>query len=120
MKLENCGVILEHDIKKSNLPKASLEFKFHPERRWRSDFAWPDYMLLVEIEGGIFINGRHVRGIGYQNDCEKYNAAVMMGYHLLRFTSNQVKSGYAIKTLVEFFKNNISYLYWEDGYLNFI
>lgn len=103
--LNDCGLILMADIKSSCLPKPTMEFRFHPTRRWRADYAWPDYMLLLEIEGGVFNNGRHVRGVGYENDCVKYNSAIMMGYTLLRFTTSQVKSGYAIELLKEFFTN---------------
>ena len=35
------------------------EFRFC-ERRWRFDFAWPSHKVAVEIDGGIFIHGRHV------------------------------------------------------------
>ena len=40
------------------------EYRFHPDRKWRSDFCWPaeDVRLFVEIEGGIWTDGRHVRG----------------------------------------------------------
>ena len=31
----------------------------HPTRRWRFDFAWPDPMVAVEIEGGLYQSGRH-------------------------------------------------------------
>ena len=54
-------------------------------------------MLLVEIEGGIYAGGRHTRGKGFENDCEKYNVAVLMGYSLLRFSGGMVESGTAAK-----------------------
>jgi hypothetical protein len=57
---------------------------------WRSDLAWPDHYLLVELEGGTFTRGRHVRPTGYANDCLKYNAAQRLGYVVLRYTSTMV------------------------------
>ena len=76
--------------------KPVKEFMFHPTRKWRSDFAFPDKKLLVEYEGGIWVSGRHNRGSGFEKDCEKYNAAAILGYMALRFTSKHVKSGLAV------------------------
>lgn len=63
----------------------AVQHKFHPSRRWRFDFAWPSLMVAVEIEGGIFVAGRHVRPSGFIKDCEKYNAAAANGWLVLRF-----------------------------------
>ena len=84
-------------IRCSGLPKPVYQFKFHPERRWRSDLAWPDRKLLVEIEGGTWSNGRHTRGSGFEKDCEKYNEAAILGYRILRVTGGMVKSGAALR-----------------------
>lgn len=72
------------------------EFKFCVDRKWRADFHIIGHMLLVEVEGGIWSGGRHTRGKGYLGDMEKYNAAVASGYRVLRFSTEQVKSGFAI------------------------
>lgn len=68
-------------------------------RRWRFDFAWPDRRLAVECEGGTHSGGRHVRGEGFAADAEKYNAAALQGWTVLRFTGAQVESGYAVETI---------------------
>lgn len=73
------------------------EYRFAPPRRWRFDFAWPSVMVALEVEGGTRNGGRHVRGAGYENDCEKYNEAVIMGWRVLRVTSSQVTSGQALR-----------------------
>ena len=75
------------------------EFKFHPTRKWRADFHLKDRKILVEVEGGIWSNGRHTRGKGYLGDLEKYNEATMMGYQVIRFSTEQVKSGKAIEQI---------------------
>lgn len=64
--------------------------RFSPPRRWRFDFCWPDRMVAVEIQGGHWSGGRHVRGKGYQSDCEKHNAAMLLGWRLLYFTSDDL------------------------------
>lgn len=75
------------------------EFKFHGTRKWRADFYLTGTKLLIEVEGGIWSNGRHTRGSGYQADMEKYNAAAMLGYTVLRFSTADVKSGKAIESI---------------------
>lgn len=60
------------------------EYRFHPERKWRFDFAWPLHKVALEIEGGIWSGGRHTRGAGYAADCEKYNEAALAGWLVLR------------------------------------
>ena len=72
------------------------EYRFC-ERRWRFDFAFVEQKIAVEIEGGQWINGRHTRPQGYQNDIEKYNAAARLGWKVYRFTPDMVESGEAIK-----------------------
>lgn len=75
------------------------EYKFHSERKWRADFHLVGKMILVEVEGGIWSGGRHTRGKGYIGDMEKYNAATMLGYQVIRFSTEQVKSGLAIQQI---------------------
>ena len=83
------------------LPAPETEYRFHPKRRWRFDFAWPKMKLAVEVEGGTWSGGRHTRGGGFAKDCEKYNAAVMLGWRVLRFTSGMIKRGEALEFLCE-------------------
>jgi very-short-patch-repair endonuclease len=71
-------------------PSAVAEYKFHPVRRWRADYAIPNFKILIEIEGGVWVKGRHTRGSGYIKDMEKYNAAGIMGYTILRYTPQQI------------------------------
>ncbi len=77
------------------------EYKFHPKRRWRFDFAWPQLMIAIEIEGGIWFpsGGRHNRPVGYQKDLEKYNHATKLGWRVFRFTPQQFKNGEAFEML---------------------
>ena len=75
------------------------EFRFHPDRKWRADFYLIDKKILVEVEGGIWSGGRHTRGKGYIGDMEKYNAATALGYRVIRFSTDQVKSGHAIQQI---------------------
>ena len=76
------------------------EYYFARPRKWRADFAFPGDKLLIEFEGGVFVKGRHTRGAGFVADCEKYNAAAVLGFTVLRFTDKHVRQGTAI-TLIE-------------------
>lgn len=77
-------------IRAAGLPEPVREYRFAPGRKYPFDFAWPDHLVAVEIEGGIWNNGQHVRGVGYQNNCIKYNLATLMGWRLLRYTSGML------------------------------
>lgn len=83
------------------LPAPATEVRFHANRRWRFDLAWPDRKLAVEVEGGIWKGGRHTRGLGYERDCEKYNTAALHGWRVLRFTVGMVKDGRALDVVRE-------------------
>ncbi len=63
------------------------EYRFHPTRMWRFDFAWPQIKLAVEIEG----RGRHQSFVGFNKDIEKYNEAVRLGWRVLRFPASDWK-----------------------------
>lgn len=69
------------------------EHKFHPSRLWRFDFAYPALKIAVEIEGGTWTGGRHTRGSGYAADAEKYNAAAIDGWLVVRGDGKMVRSG---------------------------
>jgi len=66
------------------------EFRFDPERRWRSDFAHVESRTLIEIEGGVFVYGRHNRPQGFVLDCEKYLHAWLDNWSVVRLTANMI------------------------------
>lgn len=88
-------------IRAWGLPKPELEFRFHESRAWRFDLAWPEFRVAVEIEGVLWSGpgGRHQRPIGLAMDAEKYNAAQLRGWVVLRFTPTQIKSGAAVREI---------------------
>lgn len=66
---------------------------------WRFDFAWPEKMLAVEVEGGGWAQGRHTRGKGFHEDLIKYDAAMRLGWSVYQCSPDMVKSGHALKTI---------------------
>lgn len=89
------------------------EYKFHPERKWRFDFAIPALKLGIEIEGGIWRGrgwgsktannpgGAHSHPTNILRDIEKQNAATMLGWRLLRLSENEIRSGESIRMTVD-------------------
>jgi len=64
------------------------EHRFHDKRRWRFDFAHLELKLAIEVEGlcAEWQKSRHTTIKGYIADCEKYNAAALLGWTVLRYT----------------------------------
>jgi very-short-patch-repair endonuclease len=81
------------------------EFKFHSSRKWRADFRlayvadYDDAPVLIEIDGGSWVAGRHTRGSGFEKDAEKLNAAAELGYRVLRYTPRMIESGEALEQI---------------------
>ena len=93
-------------IRALRLPEPEREYQFAPPRRWRFDFAWPSLKLAIEVEGGVFVSGRHSRGVGFERDAEKYNAAVERGWQVLRYTSRMIRDGGAISQIERVIRSN--------------
>ena len=68
------------------------EFRFHPTRKWRFDFALPSHKFAVEIEGGIMASSRlgHSTGASIKKDMEKYNAATILDWKVIRVMPEQI------------------------------
>jgi len=77
------------------------EYRFHPRRRWRFDFAWPERLVAVEVQGGIWVKSGHTTGTGIRRDIEKHNAAVMMGWRVLYATRDMIESGEALRVIAD-------------------
>lgn len=84
--------ILATELTRIGLVGFVREYQFAKclNRKWRVDFAFIDRAILIEVEGGSYVRGRHVRPTGFQNDCEKYNAATLLGWRLLRYTGQDI------------------------------
>lgn len=96
-KLEN---MLWSRLAEAGLPEPQKEYRFaKPEgRMFRADGFYPPD-LLIEVDGGVFMpgGGRHTRGSGFSDDCEKLNIATVLGYRVLRFTKDMIRSGMAVE-----------------------
>ena len=92
--------LLAWQLRAVDRPEGKREHRFHPERRWRFDLAWPERMVAVEVDGGSWIAGRHNTGLGFEADCEKMSVAASLGWRVLRVTPRQVHDGKALTWLL--------------------
>ncbi len=103
-------------MKIDGIPEPEREFRFHQARQWRADFAWPDHFLLVECEGGVFARfqrngqayGWHQSVARYLSDMEKYNAAALLGFRVLRYSAREIYGRTAIQEIEVALKGGIA------------
>jgi len=81
------------------LPEPARELKFCPGRRFRFDFAYPEKMLAIEVQGQTWHKGAHSSGTGLERDYEKMNLAQSLGWRVYQFSSNMVESGEAVRMI---------------------
>lgn len=72
------------------------EHRFHSTRKWRFDYAWEEHRVALEVEGGVWVGGRHTSGAGFVKDMEKYNEAACLGWRIIRCQPRELCS---IKTV---------------------
>lgn len=75
------------------LPDPEFEHRFSVSRKWRFDIAWPEKKVAIEVQGGLFTGGRHVRGAALLREYEKLNHACAAGWAVFLFTPQQIESG---------------------------
>ena len=85
------------------LPEPVAEYKFHPTRKWRFDFCWIEAKIVIEVDGGVFSQGRHTRGKGFIADQEKLNEATIAGWRVIRCVPQDVKTGKVFELLKRLF-----------------
>lgn len=85
---------------------AEREYRFHPLRKWRFDYAIPSIRMAIEVEGGVWTGGRHTSSRGFLGDMEKYNEAALAGWCLIRTTPDRLLS---VETLELIKRRKISY-----------
>jgi very-short-patch-repair endonuclease len=84
-------------LQASGAPQWERQYRFAHElgREWRWDFAWPGLKLAVEIQGGIWKKGggAHSHPTDILRNMAKHNDGAKLGWRLLQFSTDEVKSG---------------------------
>ena len=90
---DTLGLIIDD----AGLPEFKRNYHFDKPRSKREmDFAWPEYKVGVEVQGGIWARGAHTRGAGYMRDCSKLDDAQLQGWILLWVTAHHIEHGKAL------------------------
>ncbi len=90
-------------------PELAREYKFSSARRWRLDYYCEGNgaRIGIEIHGGVWTQGRHVRGKGFLADLEKLNAAQMQGITVLQLGTDQVDDAH-VGELADYARRELS------------
>ena len=91
---------LEREIYNLTGLETKREYRFHPTREWRFDFAIPAVRVAIEVEGGVWNGGRHFRPEGYLRDMEKYNEAAACGWLVIRTIPSELLRVKTIQQIV--------------------
>jgi len=102
--------LLADQIAVSDLPQPVREYRIPGPRKFVFDFAWPTppttpeapvTRLLVEVQGGIWMKNKsgHSSGVGLSRDFSKGNYSTILGWRLLHFSPQDVRSGKALDTI---------------------
>lgn len=104
---------LAYQIRAHGLPTPLEQYRWATElrsekgkpRQFRADFAWPEYRLLVEVQGGVWRpgGGAHSHPSNIERDIDKAQCAVLLGLFVLPVTTDEVKRGEAIALLERVF-----------------
>jgi len=108
---------LRFQLKALGLPDPEEEFHFaKPHRQWRADMAYPHICLIIEIQGGRWMEeGAHNTGKGLARDYEKANAAQALGWRYLQFHEGDIKSGWAAELISRWlYDRNDDFEPWWD------
>ena len=79
------------------LPEPVPEWRFHPVRKWRLDYAWPAQRVALEVEGAIWTGGGHSRGSGKVKDHDKFSTAAGLGWRFVFCQPRELLTSVAIE-----------------------
>ncbi len=88
--------LLAEQIAAAALPVPVREFKHVHGRRFRLDFAWPDRMIGVEVQGMV-----HRIKKRFEADIEKRALGLLAGWRIMEVSGASIRSGQAVKWIGE-------------------
>lgn len=95
---------MKEQLDEAGLTDYKRNFRFIPKRRFEADFYFPELKLALECDGGVWLkNSGHTSGEGYTKDRERDVEALLHGIITVRYTSDQIRNGFAIDTFVRIY-----------------
>jgi len=88
-------------VREAGFPEPQRELRLVPGRQFCCDFIWDGPKVVVEVEGGLWMRGRHTTAGGIQADMEKYNLLAILGWLVLRVSERHIATGVAYEWLFE-------------------
>lgn len=95
-------------IRAACLPEPHRQYPFATDvgRRHRFDFAWPEWKVAAEVDGGTFM-AKHGVAVGHHSslrDYRKRNLAAKLGWRVLAYRPEMIRSGDAVFDLSLIFR----------------
>jgi len=89
---------LARELVLEGIPQPERQFKAIPGRQFAFDLAFPEWKVLVEVQGGIWLpQTGHTSGQGLMRDIEKTTLAQLHGYIIVLVSPDHIKNGLAHK-----------------------
>lgn len=92
-------LILANRLERAGLPMGVAQHRFVPGRQYRFDRAWPEQMVAVEVQGGIWSDDGHGRKSMAARDAIKLSIAAALGWRVLPVTRDMIESGQAVELI---------------------
>jgi very-short-patch-repair endonuclease len=86
------------------LPTPERNVRLIEGRLFTWDFVWRAQRVCLEVQGGTWSQGAHSRGAGQARDAKKQALATLAGWRCLAVTTDQIRSGEAIRWIEQALK----------------
>lgn len=116
MTASSAEILLAAQLEQAGIP-FEREYRFHPTRKFRADFAvgktlaWIGDVhspapagiepILVEVDGATWTLGRHNHPTSIAKEYERTAAAAILGFRMIRATTEQVEDGTCLRWIRE-------------------
>lgn len=98
--------LMDRHLREAGVSGYRRNATFIEGRRYQADFWFPKERIALEVDGGVFLpKSGHTSGVGYTSDRERDVEATLQGILTVRYTSEQVRSGYAISTFLRILRD---------------